>query len=669
VPPTGTAAHPIDAFLHRAQQERSTIAAAPADRLAWLRRVTLDLTGLPPTIDEQTQFLADTSPEAYDTVVSRLLDSPQYGVRYARHWLDVLRYADVDERAPAARQLHLWRDWVIASLNQDIPYDDFVRAQITGQRHAARTLMTATGQRRRKPPRPDDFFALGFLARGATRGDNNDESIGTAAVETISTAFMAMTVGCAKCHDHFYDPIAQDDFFAMKALFDPLVLEPVNLATADQMLGYGEKLTAYEEQRERLEAELREIVQPYHDRLYEERVEMLPPDVQRIIRKPESARTAVEQKLADDYYPILRIDPPKLKEIMPAEVARRYDEQRRKIDRLQSPEELPTFYTVREDEARKHVTRYVLNSGDASRPETDRPVEPGFPLADIDPETMFREGRREGFVDWLTGPENPLFARVAVNRIWQWHFGRGLHDRPSDFGFLGGEPNHPELLDWLSAEFIAQGYSMKWLHRTIVTSDAYRRSSVVADSVTAAENHRSDPHNMTLWHFPLRRLDAETVWDSVHFVANELDLTVGGPSFVPSDVDQQSPVRRGAYMLRGYQESREVTPEFLRLFDVEDGRLPCPVRERSVTAPQSLWLLNASRVEVAARKVAKICWSESDSDPREAINQVYRHLLGRSPTEQEQTAAGEFLRDSADPERLAELCHVVLNLDEFLYVP
>ena len=232
--------NPIDAFIAEGYEAGGLKPVGPADRRTLLRRVTLDLVGLPPTPEEQDAFLRDESPDAYEKVVDRLLASEQHGVRYGRHWLDVLRYADVDERMIAAPGIHHWRDWVIRALNDDLPYDQFVRAQLTGYRSATRTQMSATGVRSRVEPRPDDQFALGFLARGAVIRDGKDaRELPIVAVETVSTAFMGLTVGCAKCHDHMYDPIKQRDFYAMKALFDPLVLRKVTLATAAEIVAAG----------------------------------------------------------------------------------------------------------------------------------------------------------------------------------------------------------------------------------------------------------------------------------------------------------------------------------------------------------------------------------------------------------------------------------------------
>ena len=299
------------------------------------RRVCLDLVGLPPTPDDQQAFLRDESPSAYEAVVDRLLTSEQHGVRYGRHWLDVLRYADADERMVAAPGIHLWRDWVIRALNEDMPYDQFVRAQLTGYRTVERTQMSATGRRGRKEPRPDDVFALGLLARGAVLRDGKDGGeLPIAAVETVSSAFMGLTVACAKCHDHMYDPISQRDYYAMKALFDPLVVRKVILASPAEILAEGKALDEAQRKRAAAQGPMDELIAPYTKRLYDDRVAMLPPDVRSIILKPERERSVAEQKVADDYFPVLRIDTDKILEIMPEAEKKKYSATRQ-LDQAQ----------------------------------------------------------------------------------------------------------------------------------------------------------------------------------------------------------------------------------------------------------------------------------------------------------------------------------------------
>src|SRR6186997_1774641 len=270
--PPGSTSNPIDAFVAAELRERDLKPVGPAEKVVLLRRVFLDLVGLPPSPADQEAFLADDSTDAYEKVVDRLLADEQHAVRYARHWLDVLRYADSDEQMKAAPGIHLWRDWMISALHDDVPYDQFVQIQLTGRRANERTQMSATGYRSRKEPRPGDEFALGFLARGA---GENPQDLAISAADTVSTAFMGMTVGCAKCHNHFYDPIAQKDFYAMKALFDPLVLRKTTLASAAELVASGKAMAEVEKKRAPLERELNELIEPFKKRLYEERVLML----------------------------------------------------------------------------------------------------------------------------------------------------------------------------------------------------------------------------------------------------------------------------------------------------------------------------------------------------------------------------------------------------------
>src|SRR4051794_15938605 len=324
--------NPIDAFIAEGYEAAGLKPVGPADKRTLLGRVMLDLAGLPPTPGEQDAFLRDEPPDAYEKGVDRLLGSDQHGVRYGRHWLDVLRYADVDERMIAAPGIHHWRDWVIRALNDDLPYDQFVRTQLTGHRSTTRTQMSATGVRSRVEARPDDQLALGFLARGAVIRDGKDfQELSITAVETGSTAFMGPTVGCAKCHDHMYDPIEQLDFYAMKALFDPLVLRKVILATAAEIVAAGRAADEVDRKRAAIEGPIEALIAPYRARLRDDRIAMLPADVQAVIRKPEKARTAAEQKIADDYFPVLRIDTDKILAIMPEGDRRRYRELQSKL--------------------------------------------------------------------------------------------------------------------------------------------------------------------------------------------------------------------------------------------------------------------------------------------------------------------------------------------------
>ncbi|MFM8359333.1 MAG: DUF1549 domain-containing protein, partial [Verrucomicrobiota bacterium] len=374
--------NPIDRFLSAARAARGVRPHPPADHLTLLRRVHLELTGLPPTPAEQDAFLAEPSPEAYEKVVDRLLADEQHAVRYARHWLDVLRYADADEQMTAAPGIHLWRDWVIQALHDDLPYDQFVQVQLTGRRSNERTQMSATGYRSPREPRPGDLFALGFLSRGT---GSDPQELAMNAVDTVSATFLGMTVSCAKCHDHVFDPVSQADYYSMKALFDPLVLRKVTLASAAELMAAGRARAELERQRAPLEGERDALLEPFRRRLHEDRVAMLPPEVQVVIRKAERDRTPAEQKVADDYFPILRLDADKIDEVLPDDTRRQVRDLRRRIDDLNSGTRrtnapvIPVFHTVEADPDRARERRYVLTSADPSRPEKGREVSPGWP--------------------------------------------------------------------------------------------------------------------------------------------------------------------------------------------------------------------------------------------------------------------------------------------------
>ena len=470
----------------------------------------------------------------------------------------------------------------------------------------------------------------------------------------------------------------------MKALFDPLVLRKVTLATADELFAAGKAQEEANKKRAAIEGPMNELIAPYKKKLYEDRVAMLPPDVQAVIRKPEKERTAQEQKIADDYYPIIRIDPEKIEEVMPPDEKKKYVEMRKQIEPKKTGRRrdsgVPACWTVEVDRARELEKSYVLTSGNPERPEKNHEVAPGWPFGPAKPD--FREGRVEAFSDWLTVPENPLFARVAVNRLWQWHFGQGLQKNPSDFGILGGAPTNPQLLDWLAAEFASRHFSMKEMHRLMVTSDTYKIASV-ANSEVASADTKIDPDDTFLWRYRLERLDAEPIWDSIFAAAGSLDLAVGGPSFdVRKETtekrddkekdDQEEPLpvahssRRAAYMTRGFSSDRDAMPSFLQAFDVDDGRVPCPLRTQTVTAPQALFLMNGQEIEQASAQFAERLQKESAGDLKTAVDLAYEFTISRPPSASERDKALAYLQN--DPARLKNFAWLMFNLDEFVYV-
>ena len=674
-PPIPQVRHPewvtneIDAFIVAGYEKKNLTPTPLANRATLLRRVSYDLIGLPPTPQELALFGSDSGPNDYPNVVDRLLANEQHGVNYTRHWLDVLRYADVDEHMPASSGIYRWREWMIHSLNRDIPYDQFVKMQLMGD------LMDD----------PAAVFATGFLARGAEVEKDEKRSLAFAAVETATTAFLGATVGCAKCHDHMFDPIRQADYYGLKAIFDPVVIEKKTLASTDQLALYKMARDNYERRKKELEKPLDEFLTPFKEKLQGDRIRTFPLDVQEALKTPEDKRTPAQKKLADDYAPIVRIDPPKYKEIMSPEQIRIYDGLRSPLQNLAEPAEPESFWTVREDPELAKQKSFILDTGEPDRPrdEVGRMFHIGSDGFEV-PVTPcegkpFTTGARQRFVEWMLNPKNPLFARVLVNRLWQWHFGVGLVKTPSDFGALSEPPSHPELLDWLASRLVGCGYSMKAINRLIVTSRTYQLSS---DSNATGES--IDPENRMLWRMPVRRMDAEELRDSVLWMAGKLDLKLGGKSF--TDLQDQYFVgsrvvignlnrdvnRRTIYMVRGYNSTAEMMPNFFHVFDVDNGKLPNPVRNHSITALQALTLMNSPLVEEAAKDFGRRVMKESEGNLEKAVELGFKMALSRIPTPAEAEGITKHLKscNGCDPgsQGAEKLGWLLMNLDEFLFV-
>jgi hypothetical protein len=653
--------NPIDVLLSRTHARKGLRPAPRAANATLLRRLHLDLTGLPPTPAEVDAFLADNDPNAYEKAVDRLLADPQHGVRYARHWLDVLAYADVDENMLAEKSIYLWRDWMIRALNRDIPYDQFVRAHIAGD----------------LSPRGDDFFATAFLSRAVRNPNDPNEDLATEAVEKVSSAFMAMTTACAKCHDHMYDPILQRDYYGMKALFDPLVPEKRNLASADEIMRHEEILAKARAEMAAIQPRIDAFTAPYTQKIIDERVAFLPAEAQAAFKKDPAARTDADRKLVALYNSVVEPDPRAYRDTLPLETTVLYEWTRQsQVSIRRDLPVLPHFWTVRADAARAARPSHIYIGGDRAKKGDE--VQPGFPFAPKD--ISFAGDRRQAFLNWLTAPANPFFARVAVNRIWQWHFGDGIVATPSDFGRTGQMPVNPELLDLLASEFVARKYSMKAMHKLIVMSDAYQQSSVATPELRAA-NEAIDPSNKHLWKFPVRRLEAEIVRDSMLAAAGTLDLSIGGVSFRGEAIGERRVMsaartgnydkrdnRRGIYMGRGADTSMNMMPAFLTTFDAEDGHVPCARRERTITAPQVLYLLNGSLPQAASRDLAVRLHREAGPRPADKVDYGYKLTLGRPPSPAERDAALSYLKN-AQPEQLTGFAWMLLNLSEFVFLP
>jgi Protein of unknown function (DUF1553)/Protein of unknown function (DUF1549) len=667
---------PIDAFV-LARLEQQKISHSPeADRATLLRRLSFDITGLPPSPEELKAFVTDGSPLAYERVVDRLLASPRHGERWGQHWLDLARFAETDgfEFDQARPDAWRYRDWVVQALNRDLAYDAFVRLQLAGDE-----VM---------PGDPAAFIATGFNRCYPDMVDLNDQGLRRQnalndITETTGLVFLGLTIGCARCHDHKFDPIPQTDFYALQAIFTPARFrDDYPLASAaerrefeEQSLRRDQELTAVRTSLIRLEAPWRDLLAPgVPPGLNDEMVAAF--DRSRQERSPHDVEL-IYDALARDR----RINP-RIWAVVLDSIT--FDARRRMLARLESikrsgPRALPRARGVDETGAIAPPT-YLLRRGEygARGPEVS-PAFPavlptGPPTAAASPRRSTRStGRRTALADWLLRPDHPLTARVLVNRLWQHHFGRGLVGTPSDFGTMGDEPTHPELLDWLAREFVARGWSMKSMHRLIVTSATYRQQSR-----SDGPGRTADPENTLLWRQNRQRLDGEAIRDSLLVVSGCLNGAMEGPSVFPELPPELSrlsskgavwPVspnvedrqRRSLYVF----VRRNLRYPFFEVFDRPDTNASCPQRAVTTIAPQALSLLNSQLALDAAHALAARTLREAGPDRTLQLEHIARIVFGRPPDATERTLMSEFLsRDGS----LDHLCAALLNTNAFIYI-
>ncbi len=524
---------PVDAFVLARLEAARLRPAPPADRATLLRRVTFDLIGLPPTPDETDAFLRDDRPGAYERVVERLLASPNYGERWAQHWLDVTRYAESDGYEADGERTHAWRyrDYVIRSFNEDKPYDRFVTEQLAGDELArghdpreAAELLVATG-----------FNRCGqvHLVGGNTDREVNRQEVLTEMADGAGAAFLGLTVGCARCHDHKFDPITQEDYYSLQAFFAASRFRDADIATPGEKAAYRKALQKWEQQVAPLRKDVAALEAPYRKRLTEAKKASLDPVHREALGTSPQRRTAGQRKLAEHAAILINVSWDELLATLSPEHRAQRTCWRNQIHELEARRPLPppTAWAIGDDGP--PPPSYVLKRGNPHR--KGRRVEPAFFHAlpgpadgRFGPDAVGPPARltRRDLARWLTRPDHPLTARVFVNRVWQHHFGKGLVATPNDFGLRGTPPSHPELLDWLAREFVAHGWSIKHLHRLMVLSATYRQAG---HSSEAARARTVDPDNRLLWHMPRSRLEAETLRDAALAVSGELNPAVGGP--------------------------------------------------------------------------------------------------------------------------------------------
>jgi hypothetical protein len=645
--------NPIDAFVLARLEAKELTLNAPADRRELIRRAYFDLLGLPPSPEEVDAFVADDSLGAYENLIDRLLDSPQYGERWARHWLDLVRFAQThgyefdDEKAEAWR----YRDYVIRSLNEDKPYDRFVQEQIAGDE-----LPDAT---------PDSIIATGFCRLGVWDKEPDDKQAALVdeyddMVRTSAETFLGLTVGCARCHDHKFDPISQEDYYKFVACFRGVLSlgnnphEPKHWAV-DPNRSYTPLAGADDY------ANWREVKQE---------IELLRNGggspgqaLDRINRLTESFKKSTTQVLSARESPHNR---------PPTHVLIRGN------PHAPAAEVSPGVPTVLEP---------ITARADFSPPQYESWNDYRRELAEwgVAPTS----GRRLALARWITNGQHPLTARVIVNRLWQHHFGRGIVPTPSDFGRTGQPPSNLELLDYLASEFVAGGWRFKAFHKQIMLSSTYRQSSRI-DSEQAVS---IDPDNALCWRQNARRLDAEAMRDSILAVSGRLNPKMGGRGIFPTlppevlatqskpgnGWDKSSPKeqsRRSIYIFA----KRTLRVPLMEALDQASSESSAPTRPTTTIAPQALMLLNSTFIDEQSAAFAERLQREGGEDASRQIERGYRLALGRKPSEDELAAIRQFVdrqreawtnkksKNSADQRALAAACKLILNLNEFAYV-
>ncbi len=604
--------NPVDAFILDRLHREGLGPASEADRATLLRRVTFDLTGLPPTPEEVEAFIHDTRPDAYGRVVERLLANPQHGERWGRHWLDVVRYAETegfeyDRHRPGAWR---FRDYVIGSFNADKPYDRFVIEQLAGDELSPgdQNLLIAAG-----------FHRLGPVRRNAGNPELvfSRHEVLTERTDAIGVVFLGMTVGCARCHDHKFDDFSLVDYYRLQAFLAATQERDVVLAPAAEQARWNAA-------SKRIRGE------------------------QRALRK----------KLAD----------------LKGEGLARAEKKLRELeDRLPPP--LPAISTVEHGE-RQRLPIHVLKRGNTEA--KGRRVAPRLPglLSGGAPLELPADASspRTALARHIASADNPLTARVMVNRVWQYHFGQGIVETANDLGVNGSPPSHPELLDWLADEFVRSGWRLKALHRLIVTSSTYRQS---ARHPEPRQGLARDARNRLLWRFPRRRLAAEEVRDAMLAVAGRLNTRMGGRSVIPPvqpdlvrllyapaqwavTPDTHEHERRSVYLL----VKRNLRLPLLEALDQPDAQTSCARRESSTHALQALELLNGRLANDLAGAFARRLRREAGTDPAGQVERAFLLASGRPPAARERDLAVRFLRKQP----ATEFALAMLNLNAFLYV-
>ena len=637
-----------------------------ADRPTLIRRVMLDLVGLPPTWKDVERFVHDTRPDAYERLVDRLLASPSYGERWGRHWLDVARYADSDGyTVDGPRSIWKYRDWVVEALNRDLPFDRFTIEQLAGDLlpGATRRQMIATGFHRNTL----------INHEGGTDQEQFRVEAVVDRVNTTGVVFLGLTIGCARCHDHKFDPLTQQDFYRLFAFYNNCDEPQLELPTPRQQQQQARLQGEIAQVDKRLaahDAEWEAALNDWEAGLTDDARQKLPDPVKAVFDTPPDHRDVAQRKTL-------------------LEASRKFDAKRKAlVDQIAAlkaklPKPVTTMILRRRAEPR---TTHILIRGDFLRPGKE--VTPGTPavLPSLNLPSDGRPLTRLDLARWLVHKDNPLTPRVTMNRLWQHYFGRGLVATENDFGTQGAPPTHPELLDWLAGEFVRRGWSLKAMHRLIVSSSTYRQSSDFRASLAEI-----DPRNKLLGRQSRLRLEAEAIRDSALAVAGTLSPKMGGPSvfpYQPDGVMGLAQVKRAWKMSPGEDRYRRTMYTFfwrstphplLKMFDAPNAIMSCTRRDRSNTPLQSLTLLNDAEFVACARKLAAHILAEGPHSDTGRITFAVRRCLAREPTKYEtlrllelaeQVEPGEAPSpETVERDRWTAVARVLLNVDEFVTRP
>ena len=652
-PAAAPAMNPIDAFIDAGLSARGLPRSPEADKATLLRRATYGVTGLPPTEQEMREFLADESPAAWEKVVDRLLASPRYGEHWGRHWLDLVRYAETNSFERDGAKPHVWRyrDYVIRSFNDDKPYDRFVLEQLAGDELPE--------------PDADSLIATGYYRLGLWDDEPADKRQARYdwlddIVSTTGQVFLGLTINCARCHDHKIDPLPQRDYYALLSFFHnvtPMGDRHLNPAFIERPLPEAGVTPAeaadLARERDRRRAEAEANIKAIDQRIKE--------------HGDQALDDLARQDLAGWKQLLAELD---------AEAGRQ-----------------PKALVVSEYGPQAPETFVFARGNPHAEPKPEHRVEPAFPgileppAPEVTPVASGRSsGRRTALANWITSPTNPLTARVLANRIWQYHFGRGIVRSPNNFGLMGDPPTHEELLDWLATELVAGGWRLKSLHKTILMSRAYRAASTAVE-----ESLAKDPLNDALWRFDMRRLAAEEIRDSIHVTSGGFNPQMFGPSVYP-DLPQAvlatqsrpgegwgksapaEQARRSVYI----HVKRSLLTPILADFDLADPDTSCPVRFTTTQPTQALGMMNGDFLHAQARVFAERIRREAggtNADQTEAMVRRAIEVALVRPASDAEVERGVALideletKDGVGPGRALELyCLMVLNLNEFAYL-